>query len=196
MKPKIGALDLSLRGLGMVAVPHDWDLRWERVQFKTLSYPLKRTATTREEVARLIALSNDVCRWLEAVEVTEVWCEHISSHQGFQVVQLSELRAAVRLEVSRRLGLDVQFAPEMTARKTLLGWVPGKDRKAHVVEALKAAGDPFECDERDAFTIANLRLHELGAPCLTGLLGEKPAKPKKPSKRKPFANGSEMVART
>jgi len=178
----IAALDLSMRGLGMVAGSPSWDLDWRRIRFNTLEYKLRKGASGREEVARLRSLARDVRTWIERVKATEVWAEDIAAHQGFSVVQLSELRCAVRLELDA-IGIELRFVPEMTARKTLLGWVP-KNRKAHVVEVLKAQGDPFNFDdERDAFTILNHRFHDLGAPCLTALLGEKPAKVLAPPRR-------------
>lgn len=187
-------LDLSMRGLGLVAVPLSWDLDWKRVRFKSLEYKLRKDATTVEEVTRLKALSRDVRKWCLDVGATEVWAEHLAAHQGFSVVQLAELRAAVRLRLWASQ-FDVKFVPEMTARKLLLGWVPAKDRKAHVVEALKIAGDPFDYDdERDAFAIANYALHEHGAPCLHDLLGPKPVKPKAPRTRAKNRQRAEVAA--
>jgi hypothetical protein len=184
----IVGLDLSLRGLGMVAVPPAWDLDWKRVRFKSLAYELRGTATPREQVARLEALSRDVVAWCVRRGASQVWIEdqpsYVPANTIHSLKKNSELRGVVRVELARA-GFDAEFIDETSARKLLLGWIPGKDRKACVVEALKAAGDPFDYDdERDAFTVANWGLHELGAPCLTGLLGEKPVRAKKPRVRK------------
>ena len=63
------------------------------------------------------------------------------------------------------------FVNQSSARKTLLGKLPQKDRKQHVIEALKAAGADFEDgDQFDAFCAMNARLAELGIPHFQELL--------------------------
>lgn len=195
----IVALDLSTSGLGMVAGPPSWDLQWKRIRFTTLAYPLRKNATPREQTDRLRALASDVCTWCERMGATEVWAEqqpgYVPSYTLHSYKKNAELVGVVRVMLADRLGLHVDFVDETTVRKLLLGWVPAKDRKAHVVEVLKAAGDPFfDDDQRDGFTVLNWRFHALGAPCLTGLLGEKPARPKKKKRSRTLGQAALAIA--
>lgn len=194
----IVALDLSTAGLGMVCGEPSWDLQWKRVRFTTLAYSLRKNATPREQTDRLRALAADVCTWCERVGATEVWAEkqpgYVPPETLHSYKKNAELVGVVRVMLADRLGLHLDFIDETTVRKLLLGYMPPRNRKQHVVEALKAAGDPFfDDDQRDAFSVLNWRFHELGAPCLTGLLGEKPAKPKKSRKRRGVANGRAVI---
>ncbi len=184
---KILALDLSTSGLGMVAIGTEWDLQWSRVKAKTLACSLRK-ATPRERIERLRMLAMDVRTWCIYVGATAVYAEAIPTF-GYEMVTLAQLRTAVDLELYRETGLVVQSIQQNTARKLLLGEgnVGQKDRKQRVADALKAQGARFEdCDQSDAFAIANYALHELGAPCFTKLLGERPAKEKR-TKRKAAA---------
>jgi len=167
----IVGLDLSLTGLGMAAVPPDWDLDWKHVQTHRVSCPLPRNATLRQQTDRLRSLALDCRVFAVRVGATHVWGEDLPTARAFNLVSLGELRGAVRLELLRECGLDLHFAPQSSVRKFLLGRLPRKDRKAHVVEALKAAGANFGSDDEcDAFAVANWGLSEIGAPCMAGLL--------------------------
>jgi Holliday junction resolvasome RuvABC endonuclease subunit len=179
-------VDSSLTGCGLVAVPGSWDLDWRRVTFASLGRDLPRGATAADRLHRVADLANDVCKFARLTRATHVVLEgQVARGRAFNVPQLCELIGVIRHELLKQCGLVAPLAPQSSVRKLLLGWLPAKERKAHVVEALKAAGDPFAYDdERDAFAVANWALHELAAPCLTGLLGEKPARPKTPRKRK------------
>lgn len=174
------ALDLSLTNLGMVACAPSWDGEWSRVRFTTW------TSKPRSHfVSRVDALASAVVRFCRDANASEVWAEDLASSQGYSVVALAELRFGVRRALFRELGLDLGFVGEVVARKLLLGWFP-RDRKAAVSEVLKAAGDRFDDDhQRDAFAVVNWRLHELGGYSFSGLLGEKPIKPKTSRRRKP-----------
>jgi Holliday junction resolvasome RuvABC endonuclease subunit len=164
-------LDLSLTGLGAVAVPENWDLDWRRVERASFGVSLPRGASTRQVTDRLRNLTRDVRVWLIRMHVTHVFIEDLPTHAAFSIVPLAELRGVVRLDLLDEAHLDVTFVNQSSARKLLLGKLPGKDRKAHVVEALKAAGAEFEDkDQYDAFAAVNARLGDLGIPQLKSLL--------------------------
>ncbi len=172
-------LDISTSGLGMVAVPTDWDLNWRRVRFYSLEYKLKKTATARDRMDRLRALSLDVRTWAIRVGATKAWAEACPTF-GHNIMVLAKLRCAIELELYRETNLILEDAQQSSVRQFLLGRFPPCDRKAAVSEALKVAGDPFEDDDqRDAFAVANWGLSELGAPCFAHLLGTPEEKPKR-----------------
>ena len=171
MNDVVLGLDLSTRGLGMCAVPAGWDLNWRCVRFCTLALPLKRSATPREKLDRMRALALDVRIWATRVGATHVWAESVPT-LGFNLITLAQLRFAVDLELYSEMGLVTLDANQSSVRKFLLGKLPAKNRKACISEALKATDDPFDDDDqRDAFAVVNWGLSELGAPCMTGLLG-------------------------
>ncbi len=177
----IVALDLSLTNLAMVACPPSWDTSWDRIE----AFETWQSKAHTHLVARIDGLAAQVVRFCRDVNASEVWAEDLSSSQGYSIVVLGELRFGVRRALFRELGIDLQFVSNSTARKLLLGWVPRDKRKEHLEEALKAAGAPFEDEhQRDAWCVLNWALNYYGGPCLTGLLGEKPVKPKAPRKRK------------
>lgn len=171
----IVGLDLSLSGLGMCAVPASWDLDWRRVRFETLTYELRKDATIREQAARLRSLARDVRTWVIWAGATRIWIEQLPSYVPAKTMHSLKKNAALHgvlmLELVDQVGIEPAYVDETTARKFLLGRLPQKDRKAHVVEALKAADDPFEDDDqRDAFCCANWGLSELGAPAMANML--------------------------
>lgn len=180
-------VDTSLTGLGLVAMPLSWDLTFRRVRAITLGYPLPKSASVLQQLRRVEALANDVCAYAQRVNAEHVVLEGQLAHgQAFNVPKLCELIGVVRHELLRQRGIAAELAPLNSVRKLLLGWLPPKDRKAAVVAALKGVGAVFDDgDQYDAFALCNWKAHELGAPCLTGLLGEKPVKAKKSRKRAP-----------
>jgi len=176
---KLGGIDLSLTGTGAVALKPDWDLQWRSVARASFGVSLRKTASAREVTHRLIDIKRDVVRWLIREGVTHVYVEQ-AVPGVFNAVQLGELRGAFRIELLEQAGLDPIFVPEMTSRCYLLGKVPQKNRKAAVVEALRAAGADFEDgDQFDAFTAVNLHLDDHGAPSLKNLLWDPAAEPKR-----------------
>lgn len=168
----IAGLDISLTGLGAVAVPSGWDLDWRRVERVSFGVPLPKGASTREVTARLRDLARDVRAWLIRVGATHVVAEDLPPHaKGFSMVPLAELRGVLRLELLDQCGLDLQFVNQSTARKLLLGKLPAKNRKQHVVEALEAAGADFaDADQADAFCTVNAVLDSFEIPHLHNLL--------------------------
>jgi Holliday junction resolvasome RuvABC endonuclease subunit len=176
---RIAGLDLSLQGLGAVVVDAKWDLRFDTVERASFGVPLRKDATTREVTDRLRALCLDVRVWLIRMGATHVVAEDLPPHaKGFSMVPLAELRGALRLELLREANLDLQFVNQSRARKILLGKLPPKDRKKHVVEALKAAGAGFDdADQADAFCTVNAVLDGFEIPHLHNLLWASEPKP-------------------
>lgn len=179
----VAGIDGSLTGLGMVAVPSDWDLDWRRVKRISLGVSLPHDATTRQVTGRLRDLARDVRTWLIRVGASHVVAEDVPSHAAFSIVQLSELRGVLRLELLDQAGLDLQFVNQSTARKLLLGKLPAKERKQHVVEALRAAGADFDdADQADAFCTVNAVLDDFEIPSLRNLLWQ--PEPKRTKRRR------------
>jgi hypothetical protein len=171
----VAGLDLSLTGLGLVVVPSDWDLDFGRVRRTVL-----HTKPNLELVDRIAALAADACEWLAWArngKPLEVWVEGsiTGGRMGNSVRSQLKLAGVVEHEIRRQLGVVARTAEQSSARKLLLGYVPPKNRKEHVVEALKLlTPTAWDGNEYDALTTANYGLHELAAPCLSGLLGERP----------------------
>ena len=167
-------LDLSYSGLGMCAVPTDWDCELSRVRAETRALRLPRNPTTREQLQRLASLALDVRVFAVRVGASHVWIEGLpvkggSKVNGRSLIILGELRAAVRLELLRELGLCAELAEQSSARKLLLGHLPTADRKLIVEQTVRSmpGSAVFEDgDQIDAFVAANWGLSELGAPCI------------------------------
>lgn len=161
-------IDLSLTGLGMVAVPVDWALDWQRVQRITIGMNLPKGASLRESTLRRASLANDVARWASRRNVTHAFVEgYPMGGRLFNLDKLAELGGVVRDRLAE-LDLFPRPVAEMTGRKLLLGRVPTRDRKAAVVSALQQCGADFDdADQADAFVAANYGLSELGAPFVT-----------------------------
>lgn len=183
-------IDPSLTGLGLCSGPADFDFRWRRVSAVCLGKELRKGAGTAEKLRRVSALAADVCRYAVRERVDRVWIEgQLAKGQAFNVPPLCELIGVIRDRLLNECGLVAELAPQTSVRKLLLGYLPQKDRKAHVIEALKAQNivlsdglPPRDGDAYDAIATWNYGLHELFAPCLTGLLGEKPKPAPKPRK--------------
>ncbi len=180
----IGGLDISLTGLGAVAVPSGWDLDWRRVERASFGVPLPKNASTREVTGRLRDLARDVRTWLIRVGATHVVADELPPQaKGFSMVPLGEMRGVLRLELLDQCGLDLQFVNQSTARKLLLGKLPPSKRKEHVVQALQAAGADFsDADQCDAFCTVNAVLDDFEIPHLHHLLW--PAEPKRARARR------------
>lgn len=175
-------IDLSLTGLGLCAVPTDWDLRWERVVCTSLGINLEKGASAQDLVRRRRMLAEDVARWASRRNATHAWVEmYPMGGRVFNLDKLAELGGVVKDRLAD-IGLYVDPVAETTARKLLLGEAP-PGRKQMVFSLLQQMGGRFEdTDQADAFTIANYGLSELGAPCIA-----LPPPPKQPKKRKAAA---------
>ena len=167
-------IDLSMRGLGLCAVPTDWDRDFRRVRAITLAVPLRKDATIREQIERLGSLSSDVRTWAGRACATHAFVESYAYGMTTMAHTLGELGGVIKLELSRA-GLQVAASNQSSARKLLYGRTPprgitGTQRKAWLYEPLRLCGLPLvDHDQGDAFCAANWGLSELGAPCLAGL---------------------------
>lgn len=180
----VAGLDISLTGFGAVAVPSGWDLDWRRVERTSFGVPLGKDASTRDVTNRLRDLARDVRTWLIRVGASAVVAEDLPTHGAFSTVPLAELRGVLRLELLDQAGLDLQFINNSHARKVLLGRKPSENGKAHVVQALAAAGADFaDADQCDAFCTVNAVLDSFGIPHLHHLLWTTEA-PKRTKRRR------------
>ncbi|HET9954144.1 MAG TPA: hypothetical protein VFQ61_06555 [Polyangiaceae bacterium] len=171
-------IDLSLTGLGLVAVPADWDLLWSRVHRISLGVKLCDDASPRDHVMRRRALCDDVVRWASRRHVTHAWVEGypIGRRNLFNLHKQAELRGVLEDRLAE-LGLYLNPVAEATARKLLLGKLPPTARKEAVFSALDCVGAGFtDRDQADAFTVANYGLKELGAPWVSYGAPEAPQK--------------------
>lgn len=186
---RAAGIDLSLTRTGAVALSGDWDREWRRVERASFGVSLPKSASVREVTHRLRDVSRDVVRWLIGQRVTHVFVESAITARAFNIVPLSELRGAFRVQLLEQAGLDPVFVNQSSARKKLLGKLPQNDRKQHVIEALKAAGADFDDgDQFDAFCTVNAELEQLGVPHLQELLFKfDEPKAKKPRARKAAA---------
>ena len=165
-------IDLSLTGLGLVAVPGDWGLDFARVKRVTLGIALKKDASATEQITRRSRLSLDVVTWAEHVGATHAWIEGYPASGGvYNLDKLAEIGGVVRDHLANYFRLYAETAPQSTARKFFLGKLPQRERKAIVVENVQALASPeWTADECDAFVAANFGLSELGLPCVAGVL--------------------------
>lgn len=186
---KLLALDLSLRGLGMVVIPSDWGGDWMQVGRKTFEHPLPKDASALDQVDRLAALSARVVQFAQAWQFDcergdEIVVEDYAFSQGDgRAHALGELGGVVKLRVFSELAIVVQPVNMNTARKFLMGRMPRKGEvlgprkkdqggKAWAQEAARRAGCPegWTEHERDAWIVGNCRAGELGWHAVTGVL--------------------------
>lgn len=184
----VGA-DLSLSGLGLVAIPPGWFPDWSKIRRVTLHSP----NSSRPAPERYHALAEDVVRWVAWVreafkDEVSVWAEGsiMMRDRAHSIRSQLKLHGVVENYLWRHLKLELRTAEQTSGRMLFLGRMPTKDRKSFVAQCLQKTGCDFDdldggMDKGDAFVAGNYGVHELGLPhFLAGLLGEKPARPKKP----------------
>jgi hypothetical protein len=166
-------IDLSLTGLGLCAIPGEWNpahpSEWARIRRVTLT-----TKAGGPLVARADALAENVVEWL-------LWCGKGSGknlrvcHEGYPVGgrvynldKLCELGGIVKRAIWDHPDLDIEVTavPQSTARKLICGKLPQRDRKAVTIKTLRAmaggALDGATDDECDAIVAANCHRKTLG----------------------------------
>lgn len=178
------ALDLSLRGLGMIAMPENWKGQWTKIGRRTFTSPLPKDAPQLFQTQRLDELANAVIKFAQANAATEAVIEQYSfGSMQSRAHALGELGGAVKLELFRRMAIVAEPVSILAARKFLLGRSPKKTEvlgprkkdqggKAWAQEGARRAGCPeaWTEHERDAWVTANCRAGELGWYAVTGML--------------------------
>lgn len=159
-------LDLSLTAAAGVAVPLDYEGRFERVRSIVVGERLRRDATDVERARRTETIAARLVRFALENRCSVAYVEGYAFSQRLAAHALAELGGVTRLELVRA-GIDVRTANMGSARKLLLGRVPRQDAKVAVAEAFRAAGVPLDwsLDVTDAMACANLGLAELGGYC-------------------------------
>jgi len=159
-------LDVSLTGLGMVAVPSDWAGDFSKVQRNSLGLELPKNATPRQQIERMLALALDVRIWAVRVGATIACYEDSLPRDAFSVKPLAKLLGFIEKELAQECHLFAEPVNQSSARKFFLGYLPTKrkggprvDRKKVVTSALDALTDVFQFhDESDAFIAVNHRM--------------------------------------
>jgi Holliday junction resolvasome RuvABC endonuclease subunit len=157
-------LDLSLTASAVVAVPHDWSGKRDRIRTKMAGYSLPRTATAMERIRRCVVIADEVVAFLDHLHrVSTVFVEGYAFSRADQAHSLGECGGVVR---SRLLvhGYDFEDVNISHARKLLLGKVPRDGKvKQRVADVFAAAGIPLDnFDKSDALAVANYGLSEMG----------------------------------
>jgi len=166
MEPAIiAALDLSLRGAGLVAMPLDWAGDWSRVAHATICHKLPREPREADRIGRLVRVSGDVVEFVERHQCTIAAIEQYAFHAlHSHAHSLGELGGVVKVLLTTRVGITVEPVQAASARKLILGKLPRSDVKIHTRIALSRMGMPKEWtdDEADAFVIGNWVASSLG----------------------------------
>lgn len=164
MREVVVGVDLSHRGLGLCAVPSDWDLNWSRLETARLIAPLRKDATEGELIERRKKLAGSVLTFCARLRATSAWIESYPlSGRVYGLAGLCELGGVVKhmLLVS---DCEVNTSPISSARKLVLGKLPRRDVKLIVHETIKSMGAPeaWSGDEIDAWVAANWGCSQLG----------------------------------
>lgn len=160
-------IDLSMTGLGLAAVPADWDLVWTRIATERHSEPL-RTSSDAARIDAMRRLADSVERFCDRHRARHVYIEgYPVSGRVFGLPLLCELGGVVRARLAAE-GLHAETAPLSSARKLLMGKLPRRDVKAMVHATVRSMGVPagWSGDEIDAFVAANWGAGERALCCV------------------------------
>jgi hypothetical protein len=158
-------VDLSQTGLGLVAVPGDWDLNWGRIARVTVGRKLAKGAPPWEAAERLEYLITEAIGFARRYGATHVFIEgYPKGGRVFNLDMECELGGALKLALRRELGLTAHTSHISTARKLVLGKLPRSDVKKITHTVVRSLGPmPFATgDEIDAWVAANLGMSLLG----------------------------------
>jgi hypothetical protein len=162
-------VDLSPTGLALVAMPLDWDLRFERCPAAVYGYSLPRSAPASAHVLRLRAIVADACAFVHARSggARHVFLEGYPIMGGRGVYNLHlvcEVGGALRMALAERLGIVARTAPLSTARRLVIGPHRSAGAKALIQKAVREIGAPASWSEHevDAWVAANYGASELG----------------------------------
>lgn len=158
-------VDLSQTGLGLVAVPEDWDLRWDRIAHTTVGRTLTKGAPPWDAISRLEYLADQVVDFASRNDISHVWIESYPvGGRVFALDKLCEIGGVVRVALHRELRLIAHTAPLSTARKLVMGKLPRAKVKDLLHEQVRSY--PGMClrtgDEIDAWVAANYGMSLLG----------------------------------
>jgi hypothetical protein len=165
-------IDLSQTGLGLVAIPHGWDLDWTKIARITVGRPLKKGAPPWFAIERLVFLADECVAFARKHGVTHVWIEGLPTHGGqfFASGQLEQVGGAVRYALWSELRLVSNTVPLNTGRKTVMGKLPRSDVKRIVHETIRSFSQlsDWTGDELDAWVAANHGVCLLGGCAVVG----------------------------
>lgn len=188
-------IDASLTGLGLVAIPGDWGRDLSRV-LRPLNDRGEPTlyGTDPDDgcyPARREKLCRDVVEWVgwlhrKKGSDVQVFIEAgIANPNDIHTIRSQErLAGAIEDAIWRHIGIESRYVEQSSARKLLLGHLPAKDRKQHVVEALSKLAPGWKADHYDALTAANWGMYQEELEHLADLLPPV-EKAKKTRKRAP-----------
>jgi len=162
-------IDASLTGTGLVAIPFDWHLDWNRVQRAKFGLSVPKGASESERIRRLDYICTRVLEFASDHAVTDVFMEgYAFSAKLSRAHALGELGGNLKRDVVVGLGLPLTVIAPNTARAVLGKFVtraakgapkppPVKDQ---VQAVLRTVGLPIEWDgdETDAWVVANYGL--------------------------------------
>ncbi len=171
-------IDASLSGTGLVAVPFDWGLRWERVKRAKLGFSIPKGASEAERVRRVDFICSRMMEFAQEHDITDVFMEQYAfSARNSHSHALGELGGNLKRDIVVGLGLEVTVVAPATAR-ALFGKFSARAKKGEpkplpvkdqVHAALRRAGLPrhWDGDEVDAWVVVNWGLSAIeGADAL------------------------------
>lgn len=167
MKTKVvaGGIDLSQTGLGLVAVPGDWDLNWDRIVRRTVGRKLEKGAPPWEAAERLEYLVSEAVAFFRGAGVTHAFVEsYPKAGRVYNLDMECELGGAIKLAMRRDLRITVHTSQLSTARKLVMGKLPRADVKkiVHATVRSLGPGKAWTGDEIDAWVAVNLGMSFLG----------------------------------
>lgn len=173
-------IDLSLRSLGLCAIPSDWNGDFEKLSRTTLGIDLSKKSTAKERIQGRMALAADVRRYAVALHVTHVCYEDTLPRDAFQIKASATLLGHVERELAK-VELVAEPVNQSTARSYLLGKLPKSDRKKVTLQAVDDLTDVFNTgDEKDAWVTLNCFMARF--PGVFTYWKAKPEKPKRARK--------------
>lgn len=174
-------IDLTVTGgLGLAAIPGDWDLDFGRVAVTSIvaPRPIEKAETTSERLLRLALLESGVVRFAREHRITHAFCEGYLTGSAFNATKIAEVGGFVQRALHRELGLLTHLVPLSSARKLTLGKIPSRRKnepkppggmKAVIQKMLvDFIGVPkhWNADEIDAWVIGNWGCSEIALCCV------------------------------
>lgn len=156
-------LDLSLTGTGIVTLGKDG----KPVDARTVGYGLKKRATQRERIERLIDNVQSIATVVDELRPDVVAIEGFAFGAKFGGEFLGELQGVVKVNLYSRFEIVPVVYPPKTVRKVVFGY-GGSDKKRikQIVDLLERDGmfGDFRFEDhnqRDAWAVAEYAKREL-----------------------------------